>query len=80
MPASRQRRAEESEQWERACKKPAPPSHILANCSVGGLQGRSQVLGDTLRICLLNEGPDHGKGTSVLLLSSINRAPSTLTF
>lgn len=80
MPASMQRRLEESEPWERACEKPAPPSHILANCSVGGLQGRSQVLGDTLSICLLNERPDDGKETSVLLLSSINRAPSTLTF
>lgn len=38
MPASGQRRAEESEQWERACEKPAPPSHALAKCSSGGLK------------------------------------------
>lgn len=47
----------ESKQWE----TPAAPSHVLATCAVGGLQVRSKSLGDTLHICLLNEGPGHGK-------------------
>lgn len=52
---------EESKRWERAWGTPAAPSHILANCAVGGLYVRSRPLGDKLHICLLNKRPGHGK-------------------